>query len=773
MTARPHSAPSPVDRLLYGEPQDSPPRIERAGPFEPRFPAPLPFARSEMGPGLPGEPLAWVPRAPEPLPELTFLDYLVSMGQEGAEAQSGSSESFLASCWQDREALKYQAGLRNNIDWKRVEQWVESLPDSGEWEDPERSSWLPLSRYNTAMKASAGPAPASREGLRPSVSDPVVFRPPASVFPPSNNTGSYAAYWNELANRPLAAQKMDNQHGSFSDRAALPDKGKQVDRRFAYDNYGDYEDDEDHHPLGYSAPYGGRGRGLVSAATSNDLRSVAGYNAHPTLPTSASMARVNTPFVPPQRLNRAPAPINTESARLHAREATERKYGPGQIVDQHPPETSSSPPGLRFGVEKAGSDTSSIYTMTAEERERRFPSHISPLRINKEQKTPGRFSILQDYSNFVNSPAYVNHHAGQTAGQTSHMATTIGERDFGVGPSTRPGTSGIGASTGIGPSAGIGTSTGLVTSATTNDIYQYNPLIPFMKEELRIPRQATKTLIGHNGWLEATSTDAPTAPQEPQSRKHRFFNRLVKKAKGITTGDDQTQRKSHNSEKSPSGPRTLAISLNPREQSLLYCELELGVTSCLNDYLQAQFNNGRLETSKLKKIADAWHAQGRPKVTGFRYDMETQIDLVKLHIDHFKFYGHVTMNNRIVGILDMMKANARAMRVRTFCQPDTVIAKQLLDSQHLFNVLGATDVQHKHLAEATAFFRAAMERERYVASRVSEQLASAQGSSLRTAKSLSPEKWPEPSPAGLRKAASHATMPRDGTPAENCPGYPY
>lgn len=232
------------------------------------------------------------------------------------------------------------------------------------------------------------------------------------------------------------------------------------------------------------------------------------------------------------------------------------------------------------------------------------------------------------------------------------------------------------------------------------------------------------------------------------------------------------------------------------------------MTSALNDYLQAQFNNGRLEASKLKKIADAWHHQGRPRVHGFRYDMETQIDLIKMHLDDFKFYGRETMNHHIVGILDMMKTNARVIRVRTFCQPDTVIAKQLLDSQHLFNVIGATPTQHNHLVGATLFFKDAIERQwkaaghwpehltraaeaeiqaekdayeeeypKKQAEKAQQQRVSARTtSSLRTAKSLSPEKWQQQthdteSPT-LRNAKSHAAITRSAGKSSDITKFP-
>ena len=162
------------------------------------------------------------------------------------------------------------------------------------------------------------------------------------------------------------------------------------------------------------------------------------------------------------------------------------------------------------------------------------------------------------------------------------------------------------------------------------------------------------------------------------------------------------------------GPATqLAISLNPREQSLLYCELEYHLTGALHDYITAELERGHLVADNLKKISDVWSSQGRPKVVGFRYDLETQLELVKLHVNDFNFYGRRQSSPvEIAGLLHAMKVNARQMRVRTFCQPDPVIAKQLVDSQSLFNMINVSRARHVGLAEIAQFFKVIIERER-------------------------------------------------------------
>jgi hypothetical protein len=153
--------------------------------------------------------------------------------------------------------------------------------------------------------------------------------------------------------------------------------------------------------------------------------------------------------------------------------------------------------------------------------------------------------------------------------------------------------------------------------------------------------------------------------------------------------------------------------VGPREQSLLYCEMEFLLTSALDGYITDQFNAGRLDTDKLKKISDLWLHKGRPKVVGFRYDLETQLDLIRLHAVDFEFYGRQGTMAHIKTMIDTMRVNARAIRIRTFCQPDSVIAKQLLDSQALLEMLACPPQQHIQLAEVVGFFKVVLEREQH------------------------------------------------------------
>ncbi|KIL88931.1 hypothetical protein FAVG1_08182 [Fusarium avenaceum] len=222
-------------------------------------------------------------------------------------------------------------------------------------------------------------------------------------------------------------------------------------------------------------------------------------------------------------------------------------------------------------------------------------------------------------------------------------------------------------------------------------------------------KKGEKVMIGDNGWLERTDNGADQGSKVPQ-KKTGILDSIKKMAKDVAELHYNARRVQPTTRPRP--PSQVSISLNAREQSLLYCELEFNLSTALNDYITVQLDKGRLVPDKLKKVADAWQNKGRPKVVGFRYDLETQLELVNLHVDDFRFYGRRQADpTEIGGLLHAMKVNARAICVRTLCQPDTVIAKQLVDAQSVFKMLGVPDEQQVALAEIAQFFKVIVERE--------------------------------------------------------------
>ncbi|EAQ84036.1 hypothetical protein CHGG_10440 [Chaetomium globosum CBS 148.51] len=417
-------------------------------------------------------------------------------------------------------------------------------------------------------------------------------------------------------------------------------------------------------------------------ATPESQRTIQGVQAHTrsSSPSKTQDSRFNrgTPVTQstPTRsggrgVRSAPAPIDTDLARAHARIANLRIGKQPAVVVHNPPERSPSP--VRQPSQFVSPDDSSSY-YSQDSGGDRHPSCISPLDIQNDIE-PRHLSILQEYTDKKNSTR------GSDKG-SEEMERRATPDELSSGPELA-----------------------------------YTPLAPFLPQGAPTVRKASKTLIGEGGWLENTSK--PEQAGSP-TRGGGFLGNLVKKAKEMieTNQDIRAQRKSResdnngNNHKSRPTSRNLAISLSPREQSLLYCELEFVIATALNNYITAQFTAGRLEADRLRKVADDWQRKGRPKVVLFRYDMETQLDLVRAHVHDFKFYSRAAATTAILGIIDTAKGNARVLRLRTFCQPDTVIAKQLLDSQSLFNILGCPEDQQIKLAEIIAFFKAAIERRR-------------------------------------------------------------
>ncbi|KAH6997022.1 hypothetical protein EDB80DRAFT_814029 [Ilyonectria destructans] len=231
----------------------------------------------------------------------------------------------------------------------------------------------------------------------------------------------------------------------------------------------------------------------------------------------------------------------------------------------------------------------------------------------------------------------------------------------------------------------------------------------FRGQDFPMAKKGEKTMIGDNGWLERTDKVPDKTKKTPQ-KKVGIIEGIKKIAKDMAELHHNNRRPQHSIKERPSFQ--VAISLDSREQSLLYCELEYHLSSALNDYITVQLDKGRLVPDKLKRVADAWQHKGRPKVVGFRYDLETQLELVNLHVDDFRFYGRRQGDPvEISGLLHAMKVNGRAMSIRTFCQPDSVIAKQLVDAQSLFKLIGVPDAQQIALAEIAQFFKVIVERE--------------------------------------------------------------
>ncbi|RYO98761.1 hypothetical protein DL766_003037 [Monosporascus sp. MC13-8B] len=259
---------------------------------------------------------------------------------------------------------------------------------------------------------------------------------------------------------------------------------------------------------------------------------------------------------------------------------------------------------------------------------------------------------------------------------------------------------------------------GIPKAPTINEIQAaretepYTPLTPWLEREGHV-RKGTKTMVGDNGWLENAAIEGQkkSTPKKPgfiDSMKKWGRDFIERTEDFMSTGSRPTNNPRHVVQKA-------RISLDPRAQSLLYCELEFEIRLALDTYIKAQLNMGRLNAAKLKRIADWWESKGRPRVTGFLYDLETQIDLVMAHApDDFRFYGTPAAKGdaHVMGLLGAVKSDARTIRLRTCCLPDAIIIKHIIDIQRMMGLIDASADNHIQIAKCLKFFKDFVEKAR-------------------------------------------------------------
>ncbi|RYO74199.1 hypothetical protein DL764_010953 [Monosporascus ibericus] len=259
---------------------------------------------------------------------------------------------------------------------------------------------------------------------------------------------------------------------------------------------------------------------------------------------------------------------------------------------------------------------------------------------------------------------------------------------------------------------------GIPKAPTVNEIQAaretepYTPLTPWLEREDHM-KKGTKTMVGDNGWLENAAIEGQ---KKPAPKKPGFIDSMKKWGRDIV---EKTEDFMSVGSRPTNNPRHVVqkarISLDPRAQSLLYCELEFEIRLALDMYIKAQLNMGRLNAAKLKRIADWWESKGRPRVTGFLYDLETQIDLVMAHAPgDFRFYGTFAAKGdaHVMGLLGAVKADARTIRLRTCCLPDAIIIKHIVDIQKMMGLIDASADDHIQVAKCLKFFKDFVEKDK-------------------------------------------------------------
>jgi hypothetical protein len=126
-----------------------------------------------------------------------------------------------------------------------------------------------------------------------------------------------------------------------------------------------------------------------------------------------------------------------------------------------------------------------------------------------------------------------------------------------------------------------------------------------------------------------------------------------------------------------------------------------------------QYNQGRMLADSIRKATNFWKSKGRAQVVEFKYDQLTQHDIVMANHKNFRFHGvHANSNVHINAILHTWWKDAKEMSIRTFCSPDSVVEKHIVDCYKTLYLLGAHPAQLLALREVHQYFHVRSSRVR-------------------------------------------------------------
>lgn len=149
------------------------------------------------------------------------------------------------------------------------------------------------------------------------------------------------------------------------------------------------------------------------------------------------------------------------------------------------------------------------------------------------------------------------------------------------------------------------------------------------------------------------------------------------------------------------------VSLTPPEQAKLYSEVELMICATANQFLKNQQYRGRIAPATLAKVTQGWASKNRPQVIEFRYDQQTQRDLVLYNIKAFRFHGPDADDPIVLNsMMHAWKHLGKDMSIRTFCTPDSVVRKHMFDINKVLEMLGAPEVMVQAYQEVESATRA-------------------------------------------------------------------
>lgn len=211
-----------------------------------------------------------------------------------------------------------------------------------------------------------------------------------------------------------------------------------------------------------------------------------------------------------------------------------------------------------------------------------------------------------------------------------------------------------------------------------------------------LPNPPMKQMFGANGWLDRGPLFGPVAGQKKAPAWKSFGRKLLQKANETTrmVGEAMHLKRDVPGASADSGPSTFPITMEQGDQMRLFGEIDLLLTTVANSYLMDQKEANLLTVASVDTVRKRWAARGRAQVVEFRYDLPTQLELVRANMDRLHFFGTDAESwMRRAAMLNGWKDVARELGVRSFCSADSAVRKLLSDSYLLLEMLGATAAQ--------------------------------------------------------------------------------
>ncbi|EPE25774.1 hypothetical protein GLAREA_01686 [Glarea lozoyensis ATCC 20868] len=207
-------------------------------------------------------------------------------------------------------------------------------------------------------------------------------------------------------------------------------------------------------------------------------------------------------------------------------------------------------------------------------------------------------------------------------------------------------------------------------------------------EEMRVPGERESEATD---WQKSTRSRTNTSSSD-QQKKSGMINMLKNKIGGFKEKVDLTPKSSNRRRnENPVETTQLKISLLPKDQAVIYMELEFYLHQTANAFLLAQLKGARISPEAWNKVINKWRGT-HPTVKEFMYDQATQQEFIASNQRAFRFHGeHASDEVKVNAVLSSWAAIAKQMTFHTYCDGDFILWKLIHDVKQILEVLGAVD----------------------------------------------------------------------------------